>query len=78
MMDKIPELANTKKSLITMFKNLHCWRLLDNIDFRTIMIGTLTALQWFIYDVVKVSSICKYTQLKYKSPQVKRLSKNDF
>jgi len=40
--------------LMTVAKNLGFWGMWKGLGLRIVMIGTLTALQWFIYDSVKV------------------------
>lgn len=54
--DTIVSKLNQQKgsSFITIGKNLGFWGMWKGLTPRIIMIGTLTALQWFIYDSVKV------------------------
>jgi len=54
--DTIVSKLNQQKgsSFITVGKNLGFWGMWKGLFPRIIMIGTLTALQWFIYDSVKV------------------------
>lgn len=57
----VSKLNNVKKtgsslSAMQMVKDLGFWGLWRGLGTRIIMIGTLTALQWFIYDTFKVYS----------------------